>query len=134
VALSSELRNSRIRKFRRKRQEVRARPTSRERWAACGVTVGVTGAVITVVLCAANAVSAQQAIAMALLAGTTAIGGLVCAVIPDAWTAWRRGFQHGYEAALRFNSSGLDAEPTKMAVLSTRRPASSCDPASERLS
>ncbi|HWF83048.1 MAG TPA: hypothetical protein VN695_20925 [Streptosporangiaceae bacterium] len=70
---------------------------------------------ITVILSASNQVSAQQAIAMALSAGVIAQGGLLGLFIPDAWTAWRRGFQHGCEAALKSQSDdlGVDSKTPK---------------------
>jgi hypothetical protein len=71
---------------------------------------GITAAVITMILSFANAISAQQAIAMALPAGLAAAGGLVGVIIPDAWTAWRRGFRQGCEAALRAQSGDVDSE------------------------
>ena len=82
----------------------RARFSARERVTAWCTVAGTTTVVITVILSAANAVSAQQAIAMALPAGVTALGGLLGLIIPDAWTAWRRGFRQGCEAAMMYHS------------------------------
>jgi uncharacterized membrane protein len=86
----------------------RARLSRRERLAAWCTVVGITTVVITVIVCATNAVSAQQAIAMALSAGVTALSGLLGLIVPDAWTAWRRGFRQGCEAAMRCQSDSLD--------------------------
>ena len=93
----------------------RARFSPRERLAAGCTVVGITTVVITVILSATNAVSAQQAIAMALSAGVTAMGGLLGLIIPDPWTAWRRGFRQGCEAALRSQSDdqGVDVTTQK---------------------
>jgi hypothetical protein len=73
---------------------------------------GITTVVITVILSAINAVSAQQAVAMALPAGLTALAGLLGMMIPDAWTAWRRGFREGCEAARRCQPGGLGSDFT----------------------
>jgi hypothetical protein len=62
--------------------------------AAGGILIG-----ITVALSAVNAVSPQQSIALALPAALLTIGGLIRAVAPDAWTAWRRGFKAGCDTA-----------------------------------
>lgn len=88
----------------------RARFSLRERLAAWCTVVGTTTVVITVILSASNAVSAQQAIAMALPAGVTALGGLLGLIIPDPWTAWRRGFRQGCETALRCQQDDQDAD------------------------
>jgi len=74
--------------------------------------VGITTVVITVILSATNAVSAQQAIAMALPAAVTALSGMLGLFIPDAWTAWRRGFRQGCEAAMRWPSDSDGTEGT----------------------
>jgi hypothetical protein len=87
------------------------RSSSRTRLAPWCVALGAVLSSITVIVSALNAVSAQQAIAMALPAGMTIIGGLIAMTVPDAWVAWRRGFQHGYETAARSEplSLGVDA-------------------------
>ncbi|HUA31546.1 MAG TPA: hypothetical protein VMC03_21885 [Streptosporangiaceae bacterium] len=53
----------------------------------------------TVIVCALNAVSAQQAIAMALPAALITAGSFLALLVPDPWSAWRRGFMLGCEAA-----------------------------------
>ena len=92
----------------------RARFSPHERLAAWCTVVGITTVVITVILSATNAVSAQQAIAMALPAGVTALGGLLGLIMPAPWTAWRRGFRQGWEAALRCQPGcfGIDVTTT----------------------
>jgi hypothetical protein len=80
--------------------------------AAWCTAVGIATVIITVILCATNAVSPQQAIAMALPAGLIALGGLLATIVPDAWTAWRRGFRQGCEAALRSQPGGLGSDFT----------------------
>jgi uncharacterized membrane protein len=90
----------------------RARLSRRERLAAWCTAVGITTVVITVIVCVTNAISAQQAIAMALSAGVTALSGLLGLIVPDAWTAWRRGFRQGCEAAMRCQSDSLGTDST----------------------
>lgn len=87
----------------------RARLSRRERLAVWCTVVGITTVVITVILSATDAVSAQQSIAMALPAGVTAVGGLLGLIIPDPWIAWRRGFRQGCEAALSCRPDRLGA-------------------------
>jgi hypothetical protein len=60
---------------------------------------GVLG-LTTVVLSASNTISAQQAVAMAVPAIVGITGGLVRMLVLDSWTAWRRGFEQGCQAAL----------------------------------
>lgn len=82
-------------------------------WLAAGGTIL---ALVTVVVSALDAVSAQQAVAMALVAGLTTMGGLVAVLVPDAWVAWRRGFRHGCEVALRSDPHpvAIDTSATPM--------------------
>jgi hypothetical protein len=42
-----------------------------------------------------NVVDAQRLIALALPATIMTTGGLINVLVPDVWTAWRRGFQQG---------------------------------------
>ena len=86
-----------------------ARSSPRARLAAWCTAVGLADTVITIIVCAVNAVTTQQAIAMALFAGLTTAGGLIGKIIPDAWTAWRRGFRQGCETALKCKPGGLDS-------------------------
>lgn len=90
----------------------RTRFSPRERVAAWCTLAGITTVVSTVILSATNAISAQQAIAMALPAGVTALSGLLGLFIPDACTAWRRGFRQGCETAMRCQSDRSDADST----------------------
>ena len=53
---------------------------------------------VAVTLSALNAISAQQAIALALPAGVTITAGLLSLWVPDSLAAWRRGFQQGCQA------------------------------------
>ena len=71
-------------------------PIAAARLAGVGGILGL----VTIVLSALNAVSPQQAIALALPATIITVGGLIRSVIPDSWTAWRRGFQQGCQVAL----------------------------------
>ena len=85
------------------------RSNPRTRLAPWCAAVGATLSLITVIVSALDAVTAQQAIAMALPAGMSTLIGLIGMTVPDAWVAWRRGFQHGYETAAR-------SEPLSLAV------------------
>ena len=72
----------------------------RARFAAWTTALGIALSSVTVALSALNAISAQQAIAMALPAVLITVSGIAGRIVPDAWIAWRRGFRHGCEAAL----------------------------------
>ncbi|MGO8956293.1 MAG: hypothetical protein ACLQFR_02795 [Streptosporangiaceae bacterium] len=50
---------------------------------------------VTIILSALNLGSAQQSIALAVPALVMTIGGLINTLVPDSWTAWRRGFKQG---------------------------------------
>ena len=56
--------------------------------------------VATVVLGLLNATSATRVIALAVLATLATTGGMIGLVIPDAWAAWRRGFQEGFKLGM----------------------------------
>jgi hypothetical protein len=71
---------------------------------------GLTGVLVTVILCLTNTVAGPQAIAMALSTGMTTVGGLLGTLIPDVWTAWRRGFREGCATALSSQPGGLVSE------------------------
>lgn len=85
-------------------------PVRPEVVAACaGAALGLS----TVVLSATNTISAQQAIAMAVPAIVAITVGLVRMVVRDSWTAWRRGFEQGCQAALIYrlcSSNGDDSD------------------------
>jgi uncharacterized membrane protein len=98
----------------------RVRSWSRTRLAAWSTAAGATLALATVIVSALDAVSAQQAIAMALPAGLTTVGGLIRTKVPDAWAAWRRGFQHGSEAAVRCQPRGQAGDVTVKAFRESR--------------
>ena len=72
------------------------RPTAAARWAGVGGILGL----VTIILSAVNIVSAQQAIALALPTTVITISGVLRNVIPDASTAWRRGFKEGCRVAV----------------------------------
>jgi uncharacterized membrane protein len=96
-------------------QYLRMIRSSPRAWLARWCTVfGASLSLITVIVSALDAVSVQQAIAMALPAGMITVFGLIAMTVPDAWVAWRRGFQHGYETADR-------AEPLSLAVEHTSK-------------
>ena len=68
--------------------------------AALCVAVGVCLTLATVVVGLLNALSAQQVIALAVLATLATAGGMLGLIVPDAWAAWRRGFQEGFRLAM----------------------------------
>jgi hypothetical protein len=70
------------------------------RSAAMYLATGTFLTLVTMVLCISNSISAQQAIALALIAVMTTLGGWIGLIVPDAWIAWRRGFQQGCKAAM----------------------------------
>jgi hypothetical protein len=72
----------------------------RARLAAWNTAVGIALSAATVALSAVDAISTQQAIAMAVPAVLITIGGIAGRIVLDAWIAWQRGFRHGCEAAL----------------------------------
>jgi hypothetical protein len=74
-------------------------------------------------MCAISAITALHAIALALPAQTITLVGLLRMIVPDALTAWRRGFQHGCQAALRSQADVLmpDVPERSRQVASTDR-------------
>jgi hypothetical protein len=70
--------------------------------------LGVGGVVtlVTMSLCISNNVTTLQAIALALAATVTTLGGWIGLLIPDALAAWRRGFKQGCMVALEYQESG----------------------------
>jgi hypothetical protein len=95
--------------------------------ALLGTFAGGALGVSTIILSAINAISAQQAIAMALPAIITLVGGLLYMMVHDPWIAWQRGFQQGYQASMSCRMSGLDpgvsAAPGPDGVPEADRPA-----------
>jgi hypothetical protein len=85
----------------------------RARFAAWSTAVGIALSSVTVALSALNTISTQQAIAMALPAVLITVGGIAGWIVPDAWTAWRRGFRHGCEAALTNQAYLLQASDSE---------------------
>jgi hypothetical protein len=73
------------------------------RWAWCGGILGF----ITMILGSFNLVDAQQLIALALPATIMTTGGLVNVLVPDAWTAWRRGFEQGCRVGALAQQDGV---------------------------
>jgi len=84
-----------------RRQQLRltVRAWRRARYAAWATAVGIALSFVTVIVSALNAISTQQAIAMAVPAVLITVGGLVGQIVPEALIAWRRGFRFGCEAA-----------------------------------
>lgn len=96
------------------------RPGRRVRLSAWITIGGIVLSLVTVALSALNAISTQQAIALALPAGLTTVGGMIGLIVPDAWIAWRRGFRCGCEAAWTSQSYRLSADVTGNALREIR--------------
>jgi hypothetical protein len=88
----------------------KVRSWPRARLAAWETTGGLALSSVTVTLSALNAISGTQAIALALPAMLATIGGTFGLFIPDAWMAWRRGFQYGCNTALRCQAYHVPAD------------------------
>jgi hypothetical protein len=82
----------------------------RTRLAVWDMALGVVLSSATVILSALSVISILQAIAMALAATLTTLGGLIAWIVPDAWIAWRRGFRQGCEAAVISDSQRMPAD------------------------
>ena len=74
------------------------------------VTAGIFLTLLTMVLGIANAISPQQAVALALLDAVTMLGGVIRMIVPDTWIAWRWGFRQGCEVAMSCEPSRLAAQ------------------------
>jgi hypothetical protein len=70
------------------------------------LSVGGLVTLVTMGLCISNNVTTLQAIALALAATVTTLGGWIGLLIPDALAAWRRGFKQGCLVALEYQASG----------------------------
>jgi hypothetical protein len=114
----------------RRRQASTVRSWPRSRLAVHSTTGGVALSLITVILSAFNAVSTRQAIALALLALLTTIGGMIGWLVPDAWIAWRRGFQRGCEAAFTCQTYRLSADATAQALREIQMASATSNPRS----
>ena len=90
---------------------------SQARPGATSMCAGAVLGVSTVVFSAINAISAQQAVAMAVPAIVAITGGLVRMLVLDSWAAWRRGFEHGCRAALAYRLPGASADDSGAADL-----------------
>jgi hypothetical protein len=87
------------------RQQLRSAPGAVARaWLAACIAVGIALSTVTVALAALNAISTQQAIALAFAAVLITLGGAAGRIVSDAWIAWRRGFRRGCEAAAALTS------------------------------
>ncbi len=92
------------------------------RLAVWNTALGLALSSVTVVLSLLNAISVREAIVMASLATAITIAGRIGWLVPDAWIAWRRGFQRGCEAALSCQTCQLPGDVT--VPLDTRNPES----------
>lgn len=81
------------------------------RLALASTFAGVLLTLLTTILCISNAISTQQAIALALPATVATLGGWISMTVPDAWSAWRRGFQHGCKVAMSCETTPLPTRP-----------------------
>lgn len=92
--------------------------------AALYAAAGGSLTLATVVVGFFKAVSAQQVIALGVLATLATGGGLIGLVIPDAWAAWRRGFQQGFKFAMNRQAqrtqSSYGARRTRRSVAGKR--------------
>ncbi len=95
---------------------------SRARLAAWCMGTGAVVTLVTVILSFNDTIDQLDAIALALLATTITLGGLIGMTVPDAWTAWRRGFRQGCEAAVRSRYGALEPEATKSGALGPMPP------------
>ena len=73
------------------------------RWAWCGGILGF----VTMILGFWNVVGPQRLIALALPSTIMTTGGLINVLVPDALTAWRRGFEQGCRAGALAQQDGL---------------------------
>jgi|ERR1700722_1361469 len=73
------------------------------------LSTGTVLGLAAVLLSGFNRVSPQQAVAMALPALMLTIGGMLWILVPDSWTAWRRGFRQGCQVGMRVQLQ--DSEP-----------------------
>jgi hypothetical protein len=79
------------------------------RSAAGFMAVGAFLTVLTMALCFSNAVSTKDAIALALPAAVITLRGWIGIIVPDAFIAWRKGFQEGCKAAQMADPSAMPA-------------------------
>lgn len=95
--------------IRRRHAEERGwlRARSRGAYTAAGLLLTFT----TIALCFSNAISAVEAIALALLAGVVTLSGLISMLLPGTYIAWRRGFEQGCKVAMSAELSDLPDKP-----------------------
>jgi len=89
------------------RSRAEGRRWRRMRPAPMFVSAGTVLTLLTMVLGFSDAISAQQAIALALLAAVSTVGGVIRMIVPDTWIAWRRGFRLGCEVAMSCEAAPL---------------------------
>ena len=82
-------------------------------WACCGGILGLA----TIVLGVCEIVDTRRLIALAVPATVLSIGGLINVLIPDALTAWRRGFAEGCRAGAMAERDGVYSGSTVKASL-----------------
>jgi hypothetical protein len=82
---------------------------SHVRPAALCTAAGVTLTLATVVVGLFTKVGTQRLIALAVLATLATVGGMIGLVVPDAWAAWRRGFQQGFTLAMSRQTQGAQS-------------------------
>jgi hypothetical protein len=78
------------------------------------MVIGGMLGLVTIVLSALNAISAQQSIALSLPAVVLTVRGVMGHLISDSWTAWRRGFQQGCLAATQYYLPESESDPSAL--------------------
>jgi len=93
---------------------------TRPRRALWSMLAGTILDVATVIVCALNAVSAQQAVAMALPAALITAVSFIALLLPDPWCAWRRGFMAGCETAAQRDRTPAAVEAVQKGLRAVR--------------
>jgi hypothetical protein len=93
----------------RKHAERRMKSNVRTGMGVVSAGAGALLTLLTIVLSVSNAISTQQAIGLALPATVATLGGWISMTVPDAWIAWRRGFQQGCKVAMSCRTTPMPA-------------------------
>lgn len=86
------------------------RGRSHVRAAMLVTAAGALLALATIVLGFVTDISPQGAIALAMVATLSTLGGMLGVIVPDPWAAWRRGFAQGCKAAETYQTHRLPSE------------------------
>jgi hypothetical protein len=95
----------------REHAERRLRPSIRTAMGVASTVAGALLTLLTIVLSVSNVVNTKQAIALALPATLATLGGWISMTVPDAWIAWRRGFEQGCKVAMSCQTTPGPARP-----------------------